>query len=120
MIRLHFTDNDSGESAWEGDSLTIEMPEDIINIFKNSPDSIILFGEFVNLLWYDKILPIYDDRLAVTNVFDVWVSTEPSDSELKEYPWKNLNLEDEIFTFDKSNWMISDSSKNKSKIYHII
>lgn len=117
IIRTVLEDNHSGESAWEGEMLTLFVPDNVYAEMK-AGTSVMFMGEFINLVWNDGALPMLDDAMACDAVIESWVSTEPSKSELSEYPWKHMNFRDD-FTFDPNTWMIRDQSGNESVVYHV-
>lgn len=96
--------------------VTLEIPDDMFDEIMAKGSSMILSGDFVDLVWNDKVLPLLDDRIAVDAVFETWVSTEPFPRELARLPWKNLNIDDDI-SFDPVTWTIFDESGNRSKVF---
>jgi hypothetical protein len=115
-IRTVFEDNHSGESAWEGQMATFAIPDQMFeDIMAN--DKIVTFnGSFVDAVWDDEI-EMLDDAGACDAVIRCWVSTEPDDEELAEYPWRDINVRDDV-TFDPKTWTISDQSDNTAPVYH--
>lgn len=115
-IRTVLQDEHSGESGWEGAMVTLQIPDDMFEEIMKKNKSVILSGDFVNLVWNDNVLPLLEDDIAVDGVFETWVSTEPSAYDLAQLPWKNLNRRDDI-SFDPDTWTIFDESDNRSRVY---
>lgn len=113
-IRTTLKDNHSGESAWEGEMITISVPD---NIFEKIDGKYVLWsGFFINALWNDQVVSLLDDRIAVDGLCKSYVCTEPSFEELKTLPWKNIDPRYDII-FDSSKWIIKDQSGNISPVF---
>jgi hypothetical protein len=115
-IRTVFSDNHSGESAWEGEMATFQIPDQMFADIMANGKTVTFNGYFVDAVWDDE-LEMLDDRGACDSVISCWVSTEPDDEELAGYPWRDINVRDDV-TFDPVTWTISDQSGNTSPVYH--
>ena len=116
IVRTVFQDAHSGESGWEGALATFEIPDAMLDDFRDN--TIMFAGAFVDALWNDNQVPLLDDAQACDLVFECWVSTEPRNDELATLPWKDFNFRDDI-AFDPQTWTLSDQSGHTSPVYCI-
>jgi hypothetical protein len=104
-VRTVLHDNHSGEAAWEGQMMTIAVPEAVFQAINGR--SVVFESSFIDAIWNDNALPLLDDAMAVDGTFECWVSTEPSRAELATYPWRNFHFRGDI-TVDVQTWTIRD------------
>jgi hypothetical protein len=116
LIRTVFEDSHSGEAGWESAMVTFAIPDEMFDEIQGK--TVLFAGQFVDAVWNDNALPLLSNKIAVDDVIDCWVSSEPGKDELARLPWKHLRFREDI-TFDAQTWAISDESGNTAPVYMV-